>query len=286
MREGYVRILDHEIWYSVYGEGRPGSPILAIHGGPGFLSMPQVVSDLGDRHPVYFYDQFGCGRSERAKDPSLYTAEHYIQELSELRSALGLESPILMGFSWGTALACLYALRHGSAGIKAMILCGPYLSTSLWDSDQRANIALMPEAARTAILRGEEEREYSGAYQDGMMAYYQHHVCRLDPWPDFLLDAFSLLNPEVYNKLWGPSEFTITGSLRDLDLLPSLKEIDLPVLLVCGDQDEADPRTVKAYQRAFKNAQMAVIPGASHLHHVEKPEIFLAITRGFLKEIE
>ena len=286
MRESFVSIGDKKIWYSVYGEDKHNTPILAIHGGPGFLTMPEVVSDLSDDRPIFFYDQLGCGNSEKATDPRLYSVDYYVDELSKVRTSLGLDSVILMGFSWGTALACLYALNHGCLGIRGLILCGPFLSTPCWDADQRANIALMPNSTKMAIEQGEEEGNYGETYQTAMMEYYRRHVCRLDPWPSSLKKAFSRLNPEVYNTLWGPSEFTITGSLRNLDLLPRLGEIPVPVLLVCGDQDEADPRTVKTYQLAFTKAQMAAIPGASHVHHLEKPELFLTIIRDFLKEIE
>jgi proline iminopeptidase len=285
MREDYLQIKGRKIWYSAYGEATPGIPLLVIHGGPGFLSMPDVVSDLGVDRPVYFYDQYGCGNSEKAENPLDYSAEYYVEELAEVRAALDLDSVILVGFSWGTALACLYALKHGCRGIRALVLCGPFLSTALWDGDQRANIARMPIPVKEAIVEGEAKGDYGDSYQAAMMAYYRRHVCRLDPWPDSLQRAFSRLNPDVYTSLWGPSEFTITGALRTLDLMPRLGEISVPVLLVCGDQDEADPSTVKKYQLAFADAKMAVIPGASHLHHMEKPELFKSIVQDFLKEL-
>lgn len=57
MREDYLDINGHRTWYAVEGEGRPGTPLLVIHGGPGFLTMTDVVSDLAADRPVYFYDQ-------------------------------------------------------------------------------------------------------------------------------------------------------------------------------------------------------------------------------------
>jgi proline-specific peptidase len=286
MREGFLELGEGKIWYSVYGEQLPGTPILAIHGGPGFLTMPQVVSDLAVKRPVYFYDQLGCGRSDRAPDPSRYTLDRYVEELAVVRERLGLTSVYLMGFSWGTALACSYALQRGVAGIAGMVLCGPYLSTARWDKDQRANIARMPETAREAIETGERTGDFGEAYQGAMMAYYSRHVCRLSPWPGYLQEAFSRLNTEVYNSMWGRSEFTISGTLRDLDLVPSLVRLAIPVLLVCGDNDEAGPGTVKEYQTSFPDARMAVIPDASHLHHIEQPEIFKMIIGDFLDSNE
>jgi proline iminopeptidase len=282
MREGFLKIDGHKIWYSAYGEGKKGTPLLVLHGGPGFLSMPEVVRDLASDRPVFFYDQYGCGRSGRAPAKADYSVKGYVRELDGVRRELGLGSFYLMGFSWGTALACSYLLDKKTAGVKGLILCGPYLSTARWDADQRENIARMPPKVRKAIEEGEAKADYGEPYQSAMMDYYRKHVCRLDPWPDSLQKAFSQLNPDVYQTLWGPSEFTITGTLKDLDLLPDLHRIQEPVLLVCGDADEAGVKTVKDYQTAFTNARMAVIPKASHLHHIEQPEIFKTVVRNFL----
>jgi len=286
MRESYLDIEGRRIWYSVYGVGAAGTPLLAVHGGPGFLSMPEVISDLSSARPVYFYDQYGCGRSGRAADASAYTMESYVEELEQVRRELKLDDVFIMAFSWGTALACAWMLRKQPAGVKGLILCGPLLSTPRWDADQRENISRMPDAVRQAIENGEAGADYGDAYQDAMMAYYYRHVCRLQPWPDYLNEALAQMNPDVYNTMWGPSEFTVTGTLRDLDLVPELHRITVPVLLVCGDNDEAGVKTVKDYQAAFPSAGMAVIPEASHLHHLEQPELFKAIVNGFMEARE
>ena len=89
--------------------------------------MPEVVSDLASGRPVYFYDQLGCGRSDRVPDTSWYTVERYVDELAEVRGQLGLEQVVLMGFSWGTALACAYVLERGLAGVAGLVPLRPLL---------------------------------------------------------------------------------------------------------------------------------------------------------------
>ena len=118
-----------------------------------------------------------------------------------------------------------------------------------------------------------------------MLAYYERHICALSPWPDSLQAAMGLMNEEVYRAMWGPSEFTITGKLKDFDLTLRLGEIPQPVLLTCGDRDEAGVKTVKDFQLAFPNARMAVIPQAAHLHQLERPAIFTAVVQDFLRDI-
>ncbi len=202
-----------------------------------------------------------------------------------MRAALGLTEVVLMGFSWGCALTCSYLLAERPAGVRGVALCAPYLSTPAWDADQRQNMTLLPPAIRAAIERGEAAGDYGDEYQAAMLAYYERHICALSPWPDSLQAAMGLMNEEVYQVMWGPSEFTITGKLKEFDLTPRLGDITQPVLLTCGDRDEAGVKTVKDFQLAFPNARMAVIPQAAHLHQLERPAIFTAVVQDFLRDI-
>jgi len=283
MREGFIETKGGRIWYSVFGEDKSATPLLVLHGGPGFLSMPQGVSDFAVDRPVYFYDQLGSGKSDRAADQDYYSVKNFVNELDQVIKELKLAEVILMGFSWGCGLACSYLLEKEPKGVKAIILSAPYLSSPLWDKDQREQIAKMPSEVIKAIEEGEENGDYGDEYQEATMEYYQKHLCNLEPWPDYLQEAFEKLNMEVYFAMWGPSEFTISGKLKNFDLYPELPKITVPVLLICGDRDEAGVKTVKDFQMAFPQAQMAVIPNASHLHQIEQPQIYQVIVNEFLK---
>jgi proline iminopeptidase len=286
MEQGFIETVNGRIWYSQYGKGKEKTPLLVVHGGPGFLSMTDGLEPLWEDRVVYFYDQLGCGHSDRAADRDFYSVEQYVSELARVREALNLDEVYLMGFSWGCALICAYLLDRQPKGVKGLLLCAPYLSSPAWDADQRSNIALLPPEIRSAIETGEAAGNYGEAYQEAMMAYYERHVCLLSPWPAALQEAFGQLNLEVYNLMWGASEFTITGKLKDLDLMPQLPKISQPVLLTCGDRDEAGGKTVKDFQQRFPKARMAVIPRASHLHQLERPEIFIPVVKDFLRDVD
>jgi proline iminopeptidase len=285
MRESFVQTSNGKIWYAVYGEDQPATPLLVIHGGPGFLSMPQEIDALADERPVYFYDQLGSGRSDRATNPNDYSVQSFINELDEVLNELKLPQIILMGFSWGCGLISAYMLQQKPQMIKALILSAPFLSTPMWDKDQRDNIARMPLDVIRAIEKGESEGDFGDDYQNAMMEYYKRHLCCQDPWPNSMQESFGQLNMDVYLTMWGPSEFTVSGKLKDFDLYPELHNITVPVLLTCGDRDEAGVKTVKDFQLAFPNAQMAVIPGTAHLHQIEKPELYRAMVRDFLRTL-
>jgi len=286
MKETYIQGPGGKLWTAVFGEEKPGIPLLFIHGGPGFLSLTEGVSELSRRRPVYFYDQLGCGRSARSADPGNFTVDHYVRELSFVRDSLGLAEVHLLGHSWGAMLAVEYLLRENPPGVRSLVLAGPLLSAPRWAADQRRHLARMPEEVRGAVEKGEETKDFGPDYQEAMMAYYRRHVCRLDPWPGYLLEAFGRMNLEIYGRMWGESEFTVTGTLKDADLTGRLEEIRHPVLLVCGEYDEAAPETVSDFRDRFPDASLAVIPGASHTPMLEKPELFRSAVNSFLEALE
>ena len=275
-----------KIWTENHNPESSGTPLLVVHGGPGFLSMPQVVADLADERPVIFYDQLGCGKSDKPADTSRFTVEHYVQELAAVRETLGLSQVHLLAQSWGAMLVAEYVLRQKPEGVASLILCGPLLSVPLWERDQRRHIANLPSEAQRIIAEAERDQRFdTEAYQAATMDFYRRHVCRLDPWPNFLLEALGQLNMDVYLTMWGPSEFTTTGSLKGADLLHRLPEISHPVLLLGGEHDEVAPDTLMAYRDAFPRGEMAVLPNASHCHHLEQPELYLATVRNFLHRV-
>ena len=98
--EGYVTVPGGHVWYQVVGADRPGVPLLCLHGGPG---MPhdylEPLADLAASRPVIFYDQLGCGRSDRPADDSLWTTDRFVEELAVVHATLGLERPHLFGNS-------------------------------------------------------------------------------------------------------------------------------------------------------------------------------------------
>ncbi len=283
----FVATAHGRIWVGSYEQDKSRAPLLVLHGGPGFLSMPREVCDLAEERPVIFYDQLGCGRSDRPADTSCFTVEHYVEELAAVREALGLSRLHILAQSWGAMLAGEYVLRLQPESILSLVLCGPLLSTPMWERDQRHYVNQSPPDSIRVIEDAEREGRFDGEdYQRVMMEYYHRHVCRLDPWPDDLFEALGRMNLDVYTTMWGPSEFTITGTLKGADLLPRLPEIKQPTLLVCGEHDEAAPSTVQTCRDVLPHGEMAVIPNASHFHHLEQPEIFRAVVHDFLGRTE
>lgn len=288
VREGYIHVSGGRVWYRVLGADRPGVPLLVLHGGPGAPhDYLEPLAALARWRPVIFYDQLGCGNSQRPVDTALWTLKRFVTELAQVRAALTLPRVHILGQSWGGMLAVEYLLTHKPPGVTSLVLAGPCLSAPEFLADQRRHLAALPQLARNVILEAELAGEYgSPEYQEAMMVFYRQHVCRLDPWPACLKRTMDKMGQEVYLHMWGPSEFTVTGTLKDYDRVSRLKELALPVLYTCGEHDEATPATTRLYQQATPGAQMRVFAGASHEHHLEQPQEFLRVVEEFLEQAE
>jgi proline iminopeptidase len=119
-----------------------------------------------------------------------------------------------------------------------------------------------------------------------MNTFYSLHVCRLEPMPLCVQHTFEKMGTEVYLHMWGPSEFSVMGTLKQFDIINKLKNITVPVLLACGEFDEATPEATRFYQQNIPNSEMVVFKDASHMHHIEKEDEFLKILRDFLHKNE
>jgi proline iminopeptidase len=263
-----------------------------LHGGPGIPhDYLANLALLGDERPVVFYDQLGCGQSERPEDPALWTRERFARELGAVRAALGLDEVVLYGHSWGTILAVDYLtgdyhMGVGGArpsGVRGAILAGPALSIPRWVADSRRLLAALPADVGATILEGERTGATdTEAFHAATRVFYQHYVCRRDPWPAELERAFAGMGMQVYGTMNGPTEFTITGPLKSVDVTARLPELLLPTLFVCGEHDEATPETTRDYARLVPGSQTIVIEGAAHVANYDQPEAYMRVLRGWL----
>lgn len=284
--EHYVEVPGGRVWCRVVGSGA-GLPLLVLHGGPGFTcEYLDSLADLGDERPVVLYDQLGCGRSDRPRDPSLWTVSRFVEEVACVRRALGLADIHLLGQSWGCMLGVDVVLAD-PAGIRSLVLASPPLSIPRWMQDAGRLRAALPDDVQQTLIR----HEHSGftacpEYRAAVLEYSRRYICRADPWPDGYERSFAGEGEDVYHTMWGPNEFTVTGNLRDYDRTDRLADIDIPTLLTCGRYDEATPEATRAYQELMPNARTVVFADSAHLPHLEEREAYLAEIRAFLAAVE
>ncbi len=286
--EGDIEVPGGRVWYRIAGADRPGTPLLCLHGGPG---MPhdylEPLEDLAVSRPVIFYDQLGCGRSERPVDDSLWTAGRFVEELAAVRAALGLERPHLFGSSWGGWLALQYTLDRRPE-LASLILASSPPSVPRWIADCAELRAELDEPVRDALDRHEAGGYFScPEYQWAITQFYRRHLCRQQPWPDCVERTFAGLGGDVYLAMWGPSEFgPVTGRLRDWDVTGRLAEIGLPVLVTGGRYDEARPAHLAVLAERIPGAELVIFEDSSHMAFVEERERYMRVAGDFLARVE
>jgi proline iminopeptidase len=285
MSEGYIEVPGGRVWYTSVGSG--GVPLLCLHGGPGFTHYYlEALADLADRREVIFYDQLGCGRSERPDDLSLWTVDRFVEELATVRAALGLDRLHLLGSSWGGMLAMQYVLDRQPA-LESLTLCGSPASMKRWVRDCEELLSRQPPEV-VAVIREHEAAGHTACpeYQAAILGFYREHVCRMSPWPRGLELSFAEAGYPVYIAMNGPSEFTVTGTLRDWDITDRLGAIRARTLLVGGEHDECRPAHLADMQARIPGSRLEIISGASHLCFAEQPQAFQRVVNAFLDEAE
>ncbi|MGD0875719.1 MAG: proline iminopeptidase-family hydrolase [Acidimicrobiales bacterium] len=286
VREGMIDVPAGRVWYRSVGDG--GVPLLCLHGGPGMThNYIDPLEDLADRREVIFYDQLGCGRSDKPADTSLWTVQHFVRELEVVRSALQLEHFHLFGSSWGGMLAMQYLLDYQPASVVGLLMAGSPASMPRWVEGCQELLAEMPSEVREVIERHEAQGFTScPEYVSAVTVFYQKHLCRLQPWPTGLERTFAEMSPIVYETMNGPSEFTVTGRFRDWDVFDRLNEIKVPTLVMGGRYDEIRLDHLTEMHTAIAGSELVIFEDSGHTPFHDERALFMRTVNDFLDRVE
>jgi proline iminopeptidase len=273
------------IWYRVVGSGT-ATPAILLHGGPGYASFyMRSLEALGADRPVVRYDQLGGGKSDRITDTAMFNIAHFVRELDSLRSHLGYDKVHLVGHSWGTILGLEYYRAHPEH-VASLTLMSSAIDIPTWERNAKRLVKTLSDSAQKAIAAREAEKKFDAPdYQAALGEFYGKYVWRR-PVQAELDSLTSTVNEGIYNYMQGPSEFTITGTLKRYDATPFLKDVKVPVLFTVGEFDEADPPTVKRQAAMTPGAKVAVISGSAHIVQWDNPDETNRVVREFLKSVD
>jgi proline-specific peptidase len=292
IHEDFVSFHGYRTWYRIVGdkEGEGKFPLLCLHGGPGmshdYLEPLEAIAETGRR--VIFYDQLGCDNSDHPHNPALWEMELFVEEVGAVRESLGLDHIHLLGQSWGGFLAQEYMLTK-PRGVKSLILANTAASTQHWIDEANLLRSKLPTEVQQTLKKHEEAGTTDDpAYISATDVYYRRHLCRLNPWPDCLNQTLEKLgkDPEVYNTMWGPSEFHCTGTLQNWNIESQLGGIDIPTLILSGEYDESTPAINEVLHREIQNSEWVLFEECSHTPHLEATEKYLQVLTNFLTRVE
>lgn len=288
MHEGFIDFNGFKTYYKSYGDSSLiNTPLLVLHGGPGsthhYVENLHALTKTGRK--VIFYDQFGSGQSEGRNDKSLWKVETFIDQLDVVRRELGLTNVHLLGHSWGGMLAIEYLLTN-PAGVSSAVLSSAMIDMHLYQEEVDKLLKDLPEEIRSTIKRHHETRSIEDAeYKKAFQLYDDKHIFRGVKWPQEIKTPNGAFNADLYHTMWGLSEAdTKKGTMKDWSRLEDLKKIQLPVLITSGEFDELTPRQARITHENIAGSELHIFKDASHCHHVEKQQDYLAGVSKFLNK--
>jgi proline iminopeptidase len=271
----------HRVYWETAGNPE-GIPVVFVHGGPGSGTSP-IQRRFFDpaRYRIILFDQRGSGRSTPHGELTDNTTPHLIDDMDSLRHALGIDSWLIFGGSWGSTLALAYAEAHPWR-CRGLVLRGIFLcrkSEIDWFLDGIR--AFFPEAQRqlAEFIPESERHDLLGAYHRRLVdpdpavhqpaawhwATFEASCSTLLPNPDLVATfgsektALSLARIEAHY-------FVNNIFLPDNSLLTQVDRIRaIPATIVQGRYDAVCPIvSADELARAWPEARYVVVPDAGH----------------------
>jgi proline iminopeptidase len=254
-----------------------GPEVVVLHGGPGAHHdyLLPGFDRLARQRTLIYYDQRGGGRSPVSRDANLGWREH-VHDLEALRDVWGLQQLHLAGYSWGALLAMLYAIEFPSR-VASLALISPAPAAQAERSGYEARLA---ERNNTEAIRAQRSALQDSGMRQADPETYQRQL--------FSLAVAGYFHQPSRSRELTPFRITfrtqqaVWDSLGDdLDLRPKLRELQLPALVVHGDDDPIPLSTAQATAEALRG-ELVILPDCGHVPYVEAPEEFTAALDRFL----
>lgn len=253
-----------------------GPEVVVLHGGPGAhhdYLLPEFDALISGRTLIY-YDQRGGGRSPVARDVPVGWREQ-VADLEALREVWALPRLTLAGYSWGALLALLYAIEHPERVQRLALIAPAPAWREARDVFERrfAARASNPglQAARSALrasgLREADPEAHQRRLFELAVAGYFHDPARARDLTPFRLTE------RTQREVW--------RSLGDYDLRPALRRLEVPALVMHGDDDPIPADTARVTAECL-GAEFHLIADCGHVPYVEAFEEFVRVLDGFL----
>lgn len=282
------------VWTKRIGSS-PTMKVLLLHGGPG--GTHEYLEACDSYFPAagieyYYYDQLGSYYSDQPDDPDLLDIARFVDEVEQVRRALGLDSEnfYLYGQSWGGALAIEYALAHQDH-LKGLVISNMMASIPAYNAYARSTLMpAMDQGALAEIQAYEAAEDFEDPRYMGLLIqhHYIHHVLRMpyEDWPDPIVRMFRHLNPAVYIPMQGPSELGASGKLLNWDRTADLGRITIPTLTIGARYDTMDPAHMAWMATAVARGRYLDCPNGSHCALYDDQRVYFRGLIQFIHDVD
>lgn len=264
-----ARVNGVELHYEVHGQG--DWLVLAHEFSGGSKSWYLQVEALSRHVRLLVYDNRGYPPSTVPEDPAAYSQEQSIEDLRQLMDAVGVERPVLGGFSMGGSIALNFALAYPDR-VRALILAG----TGTGSIDKAQNARDFGPIADRFLREGPAK-----VGEDYLRGPTRLQLLRKNPaaWKK-LYEEFSELSPVGM-------AYTLRGvQLKRptmYELEPGLRTLALPTLVLVGEEDAPALEPSRFLARTIPHATLKVLPGTGHTLQLEEPAAFNAAVLEFVR---
>ena len=274
-REGYLPVPGAQLYFREIGAG---PPLLVLHGGPDF-NHSYLLPDL-DRlsrsFGLIYYDQRGRGRSSGAVVPEDVGIESEMDDLDRVRRYFGLETASMLGHSWGGLLAMEYATRHPDRVSHLILLnTGPASNADLTRFQEHRHATEAETLATMCAVAG--RREYAAGDMATEGEYYRAHFSgtlrRAEHLEAIVRSLRSHFTPADILKARAIEQrlYAQTWMSPGYDLLPKLRRLNVPTLLIYGERDLFPLDGIRKIAEAIPGARLAVLKECGHFAYLERP---------------
>ena len=259
-----MKIQANDIQINYELSGRDDAPVVMLsHSLASSLVMWNPQLDvLESKFKVLRYDTRGHGDSDAPEGK--YTLELLAADAVALMDALGIDAVHFVGLSMGGMIGQNLALDHGNR-LKSLTLCD--------------TAAVMPDEAQPIW-----QQRIAAAREKGLQDQVDE---TLERWftPEYLSQNSPRVELIRRQILATPVAGYIgcSEAIRDLDNLKRLSEINLPTLIMVGEEDPGTPVAAsEAMQERIEGSELVVLPAARHLSNIEQSGAFNEALMGFL----
>ena len=286
----YYEVNGAKIWTVSFGNGEP---IFFIAGGPGNAhSYLRSFDSLSTTNTLVYFDAFGRGKSDTAKNVTEYSLQRDIEDLEALRKAMGFSKINILGHSYGGLVAQGYAIKY-PANVSHLILANSFHSYLMWqencDNSNREIKTNYPEvweelmkAREQGVISSDQIHQeiYSKVPYGFLYAYNPENFRRSGrkPYPNSN-------NSKLYYQMVGKDgDFIVGNDIGNFDFRRELKDLKMPILIYGGRFDRvAVPWMMDKYKQYCPQAKYVMFEKSGHNPQNEEPEALFKLIRGFLE---